>query len=461
MNPLASTASSLAKNLRAEAATDPRAIDPRAIDVRAAGLASPRAAFAGLLGQQQQRLAASPGGSGGSTAYNGSAFDVPPAQRLDTPKPTAASSAQAEAQRALQAQAASRAQQEQAQTQAQTRARAPQTPHPPAAAPAPAPAQARAPEAKPEDAPRPAAPGAAHDGPSSAAEAPASATARGAATESGETPSTATDTQALMDLMARLAQAGGAAAPGGPRGLPGAGGEVGLAGADGAATAGVEGAGRGAGSAVGLEAGRPGLGEALTDTLAETRFDEARPAAPALEGLSAGSHTAGATHASAALGAASLPAAPVADGAVMAQVPTPVTSPDFSQALASQLTTFARDGVQEAQLQLNPADMGPISVQITLDGSQAQIDFAATHARTREALEAAWPALAASLNSAGLTLGGGGVFEQRSGARDGDAQGTGAASGGRRVGEVAEAGEPAARTTVRVDRHRGVLDLYA
>ena len=139
MNPLASTAASSAKALRAEAATDPR---PH--EARTTGLGAPQAAYAGLLGQQQQRMA---GGSGGSTAYNGSAFDVPPAQRLNTPKPTAASSAQTEANRALQAQTNARTQLEQAQ--AQTRARAPQTPHPPAAAPAPPAVAALAPSAQP------------------------------------------------------------------------------------------------------------------------------------------------------------------------------------------------------------------------------------------------------------------------------------------------------------------------
>jgi flagellar hook-length control protein FliK len=137
---------------------------------------------------------------------------------------------------------------------------------------------------------------------------------------------------------------------------------------------------------------------------------------------------------------------------------TPVDSPDFSQALASQLTTLARNGVHEAELQLNPADMGPISVQITLDGSQAQIDFAAAHARTREVLEAAWPALAASLHGAGLTLGGGGVSDQRPGAR-----GEGDASGGRGRQSMtgADDGVAASGRSVRIDAQRGLLDLYA
>ena len=139
----------------------------------------------------------------------------------------------------------------------------------------------------------------------------------------------------------------------------------------------------------------------------------------------------------------------------------PLQSPDFAQALAAQLTTFARDGVQEATLQLNPADMGPIQVQIVVDGQHAQIDFSATHAATRQVLEDGLPGLAAALHASGLTLSGGGVFEQRQpGARD--ASGSGQSGRDRRErGSIAaldgaETGRPAPLPAAR-----GLLDLYA
>ena len=151
-----------------------------------------------------------------------------------------------------------------------------------------------------------------------------------------------------------------------------------------------------------------------------------------------------------------------ADAAAPAQalIDAPLDAPDFSQALAAQLTTFARDGVHEAKLELNPADMGPIAVQIVVDGTQAQIDFHASHAATRGAIEASLPALAASLQSAGLTLSGGGVYEQaqrdaRQGSGDADARGS---TGRTRGGDAS--GEPAVRS-VTARTAQGVLDLYA
>lgn len=139
---------------------------------------------------------------------------------------------------------------------------------------------------------------------------------------------------------------------------------------------------------------------------------------------------------------------------------TPLGSPDFSQALAAQLTTLARDGSHEAQLQLNPAEMGPIAVQIVVDGSQAQVDFAAAQAATRQALEASLPSLAAALQTLGLTLSGGGVFEQGSASHD-DRPDEPASRGSRRVGSTG--GEPSAAggQTVALRARAGLLDLYA
>lgn len=87
-------------------------------------------------------------------------------------------------------------------------------------------------------------------------------------------------------------------------------------------------------------------------------------------------------------------------------------SQEFKDQLGAQLTTFVREGVQHARLQLHPQELGPVTVQIQIDGGSAQVNFAAEHAHTRQALEQAMPTLAGSLRECGLTLSGGGVFEQ-------------------------------------------------
>ena len=87
-------------------------------------------------------------------------------------------------------------------------------------------------------------------------------------------------------------------------------------------------------------------------------------------------------------------------------------SPEFAPALGAQLHVFLRDGIQHARLQLHPAELGPLTVQIQLNGATAQVRLAAEHPLTRQALEQAMPTLAGTLRESGLTLTGGGVFEQ-------------------------------------------------
>jgi flagellar hook-length control protein FliK len=101
--------------------------------------------------------------------------------------------------------------------------------------------------------------------------------------------------------------------------------------------------------------------------------------------------------------------APVGEYAVT----MPVHSPQFAEALGVQVSVLARGGIERAELQLNPASMGPLSVQITLDAgqAQAQVFFGSDSAQTRQAVEAGMPALAAALRDAGFTLSGGGVSQ--------------------------------------------------
>ena len=144
---------------------------------------------------------------------------------------------------------------------------------------------------------------------------------------------------------------------------------------------------------------------------------------------------------------------------LQAELHAELGSKEFAPALGSQLKVLVRDGVEHAQLKLNPAEMGPIEVRIRIDGSQAQVEFSAAQAPTRQALQEAVPALASALRDAGLTLSGGGVFDQ---ARDprGDAQPQ-ARQGAVPSGERSfDEGAPLTQAP-RVPRARGAVDLYA
>lgn len=131
----------------------------------------------------------------------------------------------------------------------------------------------------------------------------------------------------------------------------------------------------------------------------------------------------------------------------------------FAPALGATLATFVRQGIEHARLHLNPAEMGPVAVQIRLDGQAAQVLMSAAHADTRAALEQALPTLAGALREAGLTLAGGGVFEQpRDARRDDGGEGRTATRDGLATGAAREAGAAAAAAPAQ---RRGVVDLVA
>ena len=166
------------------------------------------------------------------------------------------------------------------------------------------------------------------------------------------------------------------------------------------------------------------------------------------------------------IGANALAPAPNAGAAAVAPVAvpiaTPLGAPDFAEALGLRLAVLAKDGVQTAELHLNPADMGPVSVQIVMDGTQARVDFGADVAATRQAIEAGLPELASALADAGFTLAGGGV-SQHAGGRGSGSSADPQTPGGRRTRALSADDDTQQRITAAARRvvARGGIDLFA
>ena len=301
------------------------------------------------------------------------------------------------------------------------------------------------------------------------------------------------------------------AAPGRPAGAPGGMHVVGKGQANAVAAFDEAGA-RGADAAASdrstttkaADAGRPLAGAAAverqpSEASATLRAAPAAPAAPtAIAASVAASSPAGDRRGAGAAGdalavdgarlaaaaAALLPAGPVAaataaaagggPAVARADIDAPVDGAGFAGALGASVSMFAADGVQQAELHLNPAETGPIHVRIAIDAgadgsgaTQARVEFHAELQATRDAIEASLPGLAGALREQGLTLAGGGVFQGAPG-RDGDgAAGQGGAdrgaAGGRRSPVAVDAGLlPAglAAAAARAARSGGV-DTYA
>jgi flagellar hook-length control protein FliK len=87
-------------------------------------------------------------------------------------------------------------------------------------------------------------------------------------------------------------------------------------------------------------------------------------------------------------------------------ITVPFDDPRFGSALSERVQWLVKEGIQSAELTLHPQDMGPIRIELSIDGSAASIDFAATQAETRAAIEQALPRLRDLLAEQGLQLGG-------------------------------------------------------
>ncbi len=154
-----------------------------------------------------------------------------------------------------------------------------------------------------------------------------------------------------------------------------------------------------------------------------------------------------------------------ATAATAATIVAPMTSPDFAQELGLTLGVFARAGVQHAELHLNPTEMGPVSVQIAIDGNQARIDFGADLAATRHAIEQGLPALASALTDAGFTLAGGGVSQHagqsQSGPSSGERGGRGLVEPDARFRKISSDGLASVASAARRAAASGGVDVFA
>jgi flagellar hook-length control protein FliK len=159
--------------------------------------------------------------------------------------------------------------------------------------------------------------------------------------------------------------------------------------------------------------------------------------------------------------AASAPASP------SASLTSTLGQPAFADELGAQVALWTRQGVQQAELRLNPVELGPVQVRIQLDGQQAQVMFAAEQQTTRDALQSALGQLAKALEQDGLRLAGSDVQAQlqqgsQQERRSSDGQATAESrAGGARDSRLRGLEASGLAPTLQPQAQRGLLDLYA
>ena len=152
-----------------------------------------------------------------------------------------------------------------------------------------------------------------------------------------------------------------------------------------------------------------------------------------------------------------------------ATLPMLPQAPTFAPALGQQIDVWMKGGVQHAEVQLSPQDLGPIRVKIEMQGDQTRVHMTADVQSTRDALQQAMPQLSEQLGNVGLSLSGSSVSDQPAYQQQAQANADGGFGGNGRQGNggAAASGQGglediAAATVARqMAQRRGLLDTYA
>jgi flagellar hook-length control protein FliK len=138
------------------------------------------------------------------------------------------------------------------------------------------------------------------------------------------------------------------------------------------------------------------------------------------------------------------PAAPAHLHAAELHVGPRAGVPGFAESFAARVTVAMRSGTESASITLNPAELGPVGMQIEVRGSEAHVAFAAAHPLTREAIAEALPRLREMLAAHGLDLAGSSVGAELP-RRDAPAGSAGSGGENRSQGEATADAEPEPR----------------
>lgn len=132
----------------------------------------------------------------------------------------------------------------------------------------------------------------------------------------------------------------------------------------------------------------------------------------------------------------------------------------WNNALGQQVVMMVTEKQQQAEIHLNPAEMGPIKITVTLDNNQASLSFIVREGATREAIESALPKLNEMMAESGISLGQTNVQADTSG---GFSQSTQAGRANDRRGNSPDSDNatPLPQATVKTIIRQGLVDTFA
>ncbi len=144
-----------------------------------------------------------------------------------------------------------------------------------------------------------------------------------------------------------------------------------------------------------------------------------------------------------------------------ARIAVPVGEPGWGRALGDQVAWHVSRNIQSASLRLNPQHLGPMEMQVNMDGDRATIAFASSHAVVRDALESALPRLREMFAQNGISLADVNVSEQETTGRGEQEQGNAGMQSLSGEDEEIASQEAQLATSQRVTQSVGLFDGYA
>ncbi|MDE2428280.1 MAG: flagellar hook-length control protein FliK [Burkholderiales bacterium] len=110
------------------------------------------------------------------------------------------------------------------------------------------------------------------------------------------------------------------------------------------------------------------------------------------------------------------------NNAALEQIAPRVGTSGWDKAVGQKVVWMVGEGLQSAELTLNPPDLGPLQVVLKVSNDQANASFFAAQPEVREALESALPRLRQMMSDAGVQLTGFSVNSQAANQGQGFAQ---------------------------------------
>lgn len=130
---------------------------------------------------------------------------------------------------------------------------------------------------------------------------------------------------------------------------------------------------------------------------------------------------------------------------------------EWAESVTRRVAMMAGQKVSSAQIELDPPELGALTVRVSVTGDQANVMFTSAHAQVREALAQTFTRLQDMLGQQGLQLADAQVSDQ-SAARQQQGEGRGGQGGAGVFVDDSDAG-PVTMQSVRVAK--GLIDYYA